>query len=97
MLVFSSFETQEVAQSGMVPYPSETDTELGGHALLCMGYDDEKKCFLVLNSWGDKWGLDGYCYIPYGYITNPKLTWDLWYLESVNNDNKTLRKIKNLM
>ena len=97
MLVFSSFESPEVAKSGMVPLPTENDQQLGGHALLCMGYDDEKKSFLIRNSWGESWGLGGYCYIPYDYISNPKLVWDLWYLESVNMDNKRLRKIRNLL
>lgn len=35
------------------------------HAMLCVGYDDVKKRFLLLNSWGAGWGNEGYCYISY--------------------------------
>lgn len=35
------------------------------HAMLCVGFDDIKKCFILMNSWGGDWGNKGYCYIPY--------------------------------
>lgn len=66
--VYESFESKEVAKTGIVPIPDiETEAFLGGHALLVVGYDDEKGHFIVRNSWGDKWGDKGYCYIPYEY------------------------------
>ena len=39
-VVLTSFETPEVARSGLVPMPSEDDEQLGGHAVCCVGYDD---------------------------------------------------------
>jgi C1A family cysteine protease len=33
------------------------------HAMLCVGYDKEKSSFILLNSWGKRWGDDGYCFI----------------------------------
>lgn len=32
----------------------------GAHALLIVGYDDDKECWIVKNSWGSSWGDGGY-------------------------------------
>lgn len=37
----------------------------GGHLVALMGYDDIQQCWIVKNSWGDKWGEDGYIRISY--------------------------------
>lgn len=38
---------------------------LGGHAMIVVGYDDQRNAYKVLNSWGTSWGKDGYCWISY--------------------------------
>ncbi|MBV8390214.1 MAG: C1 family peptidase [Mucilaginibacter sp.] len=38
---------------------------LGGHAVPLIGYDDNRKAFLVQNSWGTSWGNNGFFYLPY--------------------------------
>jgi C1A family cysteine protease len=43
------------------------------HAMVITGYDDDKKLFVIRNSWGTGFGDNGYCYIPYSYITHDKL------------------------
>ena len=53
---------------------------LGNHAVLCVGYDDVDKQFLVLNSWGREWGMKGYFSMPYRYLLDPDLTRDCWVL-----------------
>jgi C1A family cysteine protease len=78
--VYDSFESQAVAQSGVVPMPGLHEKSLGGHAVLCVGYDDATGCFLVMNSWGEGWGQGGYFTIPYAYLTNPRLAADFWTL-----------------
>jgi len=45
-----------VRTSGIVPLPKMSESNLGGHAVLAIGYDDAKQSFLVQNSWGDVWG-----------------------------------------
>lgn len=35
------------------------------HVVAIIGWDDEKDAWLVRNSWGRKWGLDGYMWIKY--------------------------------
>ena len=37
----------------------------GGHLVALMGYDDIQHCWIVKNSWGDKWGEDGWIRISY--------------------------------
>jgi C1A family cysteine protease len=48
--VFSSFESPSVASNGIVPMPQPYDQEKGGHAVLCVGYDDSKQAFIVRNT-----------------------------------------------
>ena len=43
------------------------------HAMVIVGYSDELRMFILRNSWGTDWGDNGYCYVPYAYVENPKL------------------------
>lgn len=43
------------------------------HAMTIVGFSDELQMFLVRNSWGERWGDNGYCYIPYSYIEDKNL------------------------
>lgn len=76
MTVYESFESPDVASSGVVPMPAHHEQELGGHCMKIVGYDDSKSCFIVANSWGTGWGASGYCFIPYAYIE--KYASDFW-------------------
>jgi C1A family cysteine protease len=77
--VYDSFESPEVAQTGLVPMPNQmTDSCVGGHAVLAVGYDDKEQVVIVRNSWGPSWGLQGYFKLPYAYISNPDLASDFW-------------------
>jgi hypothetical protein len=51
--------------------PNRTDygqRGFGGHAMCVIGYDDNKAggSFEIMNSWGESWGDDGYCWVKYG-------------------------------
>jgi C1A family cysteine protease len=81
--VYESFESQAVAKNGRVPMPKKKEKQLGGHAVLAVGYDEPSKRFIVRNSWGDKWGLAGYFTIPYGYLTDENLADDFWTIKQV--------------
>jgi C1A family cysteine protease len=77
--VFESFETKEVAKTGMMPMPNpEVEELLGGHAVLAVGYDDEKRLFKIRNSWGERWGEFGYFYMDYSYIADKRFCSDFW-------------------
>jgi C1A family cysteine protease len=81
--VYSSFESNEVKRTGIMPMPQPGDEPVGGHAVLAVGYDDEKQAFLVRNSWGTGWGLDGYFWMPYAYLTEEGLSQDFWTVRIV--------------
>ena len=82
--VYPSFERDSVAQSGLVPMPGASEETIGGHAVLAVGYNDKKNVFIVRNSWGDAWGMDGYCYMPYAYLLDNNLSRDFWTIQTVS-------------
>ncbi len=79
--VYESFESQDVAKTGVVPMPQKSERMLGGHAVVGVGYDDAQKRFIVRNSWGTDWGMQGYFTIPYDYLSNPHLASDFWVVQ----------------
>ena len=36
-----------------------------GHAVVIVGYDDSRRAFKFINSWGETWGFDGFGWISY--------------------------------
>lgn len=82
--VYESFESDAVAKTGVVPMPDpKKEKSLGGHAILCVGYQNAKKRFIIRNSWGADWGDKGYCYLPYDYVLNDNLACDFWTMRSI--------------
>jgi C1A family cysteine protease len=77
IVVFESFESADVAKTGIVPVPNPvTENQLGGHAMLVVGYDQGTQRFIVRNSWGADWGDKGFCQIPFAYMG--KWASDFW-------------------
>ena len=60
------------------------------HAVMIVGWDDNKGAWLVRNSWGTGWGDDGYCWIKYNSNNIGKRA--AWVLAS--KDMKLLQVIK---
>jgi C1A family cysteine protease len=81
--VYESFESPQVAQTGIAPMPAAGEKVLGGHAVMAVGYDDSSQRFTVRNSWGPGWGMGGYFTIPYGYLTDSNLSDDFWTIRLV--------------
>lgn len=77
LLLFESFETVEVARSGMVPMPGPHEQMMGGHAVTCVGYREDGR-FIFRNSWGAGWGDHGYFYLPEQYLRDERIASDFW-------------------
>jgi C1A family cysteine protease len=75
--VYESFESHEVAQTGVVPMPGRGEKVLGGHEVLLVGYLKEEVNYgLVRNSWGTGWGIEGYFLMPWAYMLDANLASD---------------------
>jgi C1A family cysteine protease len=81
--VFESFESAEVARTGVLHLPKRSEAFMGGHGVMAVGYSEAKRAFLVRNSWGARWGLKGYFWMPYDYLKNPDLADDFWAITEV--------------
>ena len=82
MAVYDSFEN--VGINGNVPMPNlKKEKMLGGHCLLIVGANNKTKRYIVRNSWGNSWGDQGYCYIPYAMIEDADLCSDFWVAEKL--------------
>lgn len=70
-------ELQELQQR----YQNANNGKVFGHTVLALGYDDNKKAFLIQNSWGPDWGINGYGWLSYNYVLEGLAT-DWWTLLS---------------
>lgn len=90
--VYDGFESDEVARTGVVDMPGPKEKQVGGHAVVAVGYDNAQQRFLVRNSWGRAWGQKGYCTMPYAYLTNWQLAQDFWAIYAVEKNGQATRR-----
>lgn len=85
-VVFDNYDLSNT-NGGIFLYPEPTNVDIGGHAVVIVGYDDNKVCgkytgaFKIRNSWGTDWGEKGYGWIPYEYLIQ-NLMMDGWNIIS---------------
>lgn len=85
-----SFMHSNISVSGIMVMPEENERNIGGHCVLCCGYDDnmtengQKGYMLCRNSWGEDWGgpFKGNFWMPYSFINETNVD-DCWLLERV--------------
>ena len=63
----------------------------GGHAMVIIGYDDEKSAYRLINSWGDGWGDGGYAWVHYDTLA--RMTIEAYCVQDIlspvdSNDKK---------
>ena len=78
--VYQSFESQEVADTGIMPIPQPGEQVLGGHEVLCVGYDLPKRLALIQNSWSSSWGQRGFFQMPFDVLSSSDS--DLWMVHT---------------
>ncbi len=72
--LYESFFSKSTTRTGWVTMPLPGESVVGYHAMIITGYDDDRKLFLVRNSWSTSWasendqGYSGHAWIPYEYI-----------------------------
>lgn len=76
--VFESFESDEVARTGVAPTPGKGEKDLGGHAVLAVGFDSKAGTYLCRNSWGPDWGQGGYFTLPMALVEDDMHADDFW-------------------
>lgn len=89
--VYQSID-QSAVNGGLIPFPSRSEKVLGGHAVALCGFDNNlvignktdqtaitRGAFRIRNSWTDRWGDNGYGWLPYEYA-NQELAMDFWAL-----------------
>ena len=67
------------ASSPIIHKPCASDKLTGSHAMCLVGYDLEKKLFLVRNSFGTDWGASGYCWITFEFAARE--FFDTWIFD----------------
>ena len=68
------------ADQGRIPYPRKEATELGMHSVCVYSYDDSRQELGFANSWGTRWGNEGYGTIPYAYFR--EFSFEAWAVEA---------------
>lgn len=71
----------DLSTDGIILAPSiamvQGEQATGGHSVLAVGYDDKLGMLKIRNSYGSGWGVQGYGWLPYEYVTR-RLARDFW-------------------
>jgi C1A family cysteine protease len=76
-----------ISDDGLVVHCNRSKMNLGGQATLAVGFDDgvriasHKGALLVRNSWGSRWGDNGYGWLPYDLVASAMAD-EFWMITS---------------
>lgn len=68
---FNNINDKTCSENGVILSPAidkDAGKIIGGHCVLLVGFNDEKKMLKFKNSLGNDWGDFGYGYIPYNHV-----------------------------
>ncbi|MCY1020129.1 C1 family peptidase [Pyxidicoccus sp. MSG2] len=66
-------------------WSSSSGGVLGGHAMALVGYDDARRAFKLINSWGSGWGDQGYGWVAYEHF--PSVVVEAYVAKDADNGN----------
>ncbi len=69
VLIGMMVDTAFMRLRGDVAYAQASGKTEGGHAMILVGYSDDRGAFKVMNSWGKQWGNGGFGWISYGVFS----------------------------
>lgn len=73
--------SDKAAKTGVIRFPSKSEPNVGGHAVLFVGYDDKKRLITFQNSWSVNWGSKGFGFLPYKFVEEG-LADDFWTIRA---------------
>lgn len=77
--VYESIESKNTSSTGVITLPDKKKERCyGGHCVSLWGWDDGAKVFNMMNTWGTNVGKNGWFTLPYAYVLDPALAFDLW-------------------
>lgn len=57
------------SRTGVYEWDGQAGEPDSGHAVIIVGYDDNRQAFRLMNSWGRDWGDEGFLWISYESVT----------------------------
>lgn len=85
--VYQEAMSPQTAKTGVFRLPQKGSQVAGGHAVVLVAYDDQKKQFKFANDWGASWGDRGYGYLSEQYIKEHSS--DCWSFKGVSRSSRS--------
>ena len=80
---FSVYYDMANVESYMWLPDEKIDRKLGGLGGVLVGYIEDRQMFIMATTFGQGYGTNGYILIPYDYVTNSNLTYELYTLDFI--------------
>jgi len=85
--VYDSFYFYD-GEPPVIGLPTASERLWGHHAVLIVGYDDNLRAFKFINSWGTRWGQEGYGYLSYDFVRAK--AWEAWAMVDASTPHNVL-------
>jgi C1A family cysteine protease len=82
--VYDNFVKPEVVNGEYFYKTYQQRGDQGGHAIVVVGYDNNRNAFKIINSWGRDWGNDGFLWIDYDVFS--KIVREAYITEDAPNE-----------